>query len=129
MTRQVEEWVGATADSPIPLRVKLRIFERHKGICHISGRKIMPGDAFDYDHIIALVNWTGDGHGNRESNIAPALRDKHKEKTAADVAEKSRARKVKAKHIGLKPEAKHKIPGSKGTRFKKKLDGTVVLRK
>lgn len=124
MTRQVEEWVGATPDSPIPLRVKLRIFERHKGICYLSGRKIMPGDAFDYDHIVALCN----GGENRESNIAPALRDKHKQKTAADVAEKSRARKVKAKHIGLKPDSKHKIPGSKGTKWKKKLDGSVVPR-
>lgn len=127
MTREVPEWIGATADSPIPVRVKLRIFERHKGICHISGRKIMPGDAFDYDHVIALVNWTGEGHGNRESNIAPALRDKHKLKTAADVAEKSRVRKIKAKHLGLQ-KAKHKIPGSKGTRWKKKLDGSVVPR-
>lgn len=127
MTRSVSEWIGATADSPIPTRVKLRIFERHNGICHLSGRKIMPGDAFDYDHIIALVNWTGEGHGNRESNIAPALRDKHREKTAADVAEKSMVRRKKAKHLGLK-KAKHIIPGSKNSRFKKKLNGEVIRR-
>lgn len=128
MSRSVDEWIGKDENSAVPLRVKLRIFEKHGGRCHISGRKIMPGDAFDYDHIVALVNWTGEGHGNRESNIAPALRDKHKEKTAADVAEKSRARKVKAKHLGLRPKAKAIIPGSRASKFKKKISGEVVER-
>lgn len=123
MTRTVSEWVGKTPDSPIPLRVRLRVFQKHGGICHLSGRRIMPGDAWDMDHVVALVN----GGENRESNLAPALRDKHREKTARDVAEKSRARKVKAKHLGLK-KAKHAIPGSKGTKWKKKLDGSVVPR-
>ena len=99
--RKVEEWVGATPDSPVPPRVKLRIWERADGRCHISGRKIMAGDAWDLDHVIALCNWTGDGHGNRETNLAPALRDKHREKTATDVAEKSRAYRKRVKNIGL----------------------------
>lgn len=128
MTRAIPEWIGETPDSPIPVRVKMRIFEKHGGKCYLSGRKIMPGDAYDFDHIVALVNWTGEGHGNRESNIAPALRDKHKAKTAQDVAIKSEARRVKSKHLGIKQKGKHVIPGSKGSRWKKKLDGSVVPR-
>jgi 5-methylcytosine-specific restriction protein A len=126
--RSTEEWIGATADSAIPKRVKLRNFLQHGGKCHISGRVIKPGDAWDTDHIVALCNWTGEGHGNIESNLAPALRDKHKAKTKEDVAEKSRARKVKAKHLGLKPKAKAIIPGSKASPWKRKLDGTLVRR-
>ena len=99
MTRTVKEWVGKTPDSKIPPRVRLRIFEAHGGVCHLSGRKIAAGELWDIDHIIALIN----GGLHRESNLAPALRDKHKAKTAEDVAEKAKvARKAKA-NLGLKP--------------------------
>lgn len=126
--RSTEEWIGATADSAIPKRVKLRNFLKHGGRCHISGRIIRSGEAWDCEHVIALVNWTGEGHGNRESNLAPALRDKHKEKTREDVAEKARARKVRGKHLGLKAKAKAVIPGSKASPWKRKLNGTLVRR-
>lgn len=122
MSRSTPEWIGATDDSAIPARVRLRVFERHEGRCHISGRKIMPGDLWDLDHVIALCNWTGEGHGNRESNLAPALRDKHREKTAADVAEKSRVYRKRAKAIGAARKER------KTSRFVRKLDGTTVER-
>lgn len=120
--RSTEEWIGKTPDSPIPPRVKLRVFERHDGRCHISGRKIMPGDAWECDHVIALIN----GGENRESNLAPALADKHKAKTAADVAEKARTARIRAKHLGIKP--KSKFACSRDSRWKKKINGTVELR-
>jgi 5-methylcytosine-specific restriction protein A len=99
MPRNVKEWVGRNPDSKIPPRVRLRVFEAHGGVCHLSGRKIAAGEPWDCDHIIALIN----GGEHRETNLAPALRDKHREKTAADVAEKATvARKAKA-NLGLKP--------------------------
>lgn len=104
MTRSVVEWIGKTDDAPIPPRVKLRVFERYKGRCHISGRLIRAGEAWDADHIIALCN----GGEHRESNLAPALADKHREKTKADVAEKADTYRIRAKHLGLKP-ARQKI--------------------
>jgi 5-methylcytosine-specific restriction endonuclease McrA len=57
------------------------------GVCHIAKRNIMAGELWDLDHVIALIN----GGKNRETNLAPASRDKHREKTKADVAEKSSA--------------------------------------
>jgi len=99
MTRSMPEWRGKTNDAAIPPRVRARVFERHGGICHLSNRKIRPGDSWDLDHIIALVN----GGEHRESNLAPALRDKHRLKTAADVAEKAMIYRKRAKHIGIKP--------------------------
>lgn len=119
MSREVPEWIGKDADSAIPPRVKLRIWERCGGRCYLSGRKIMPSDAYDFDHIVALCN----GGENRETNIMLALRAKHREKTARDVAEKSKVARVRAKHLGLKPKSSFGNP-----RFKKKLDGTVVER-
>lgn len=113
MARALKEWVGETADSKIPDRVRRRVFDAHGGICHISGRKIRPpADAWDLDHVIALINWTGEGHGNRESNLAPALRDKHREKTARDVAEKATADRKRSKHLGIKkPSGRLRGPG------------------
>ena len=109
MSRSVPEWTGKTDDSRPPPHVRLRIFETHGGRCHFSGRRIMPGDNWDCDHVKALIN----GGENRESNLAPILRGKpHKEKTAADVAEKSTVYRKKAKHLGLNtPRQKIKSRG------------------
>jgi 5-methylcytosine-specific restriction enzyme A len=103
--RDVPEWIGATPDTPVPRRVKLRVFEAHHGRCHITGRKIMAGDLWDIDHVIALIN----GGENREKNLAPALRDKHLEKTAVDVAEKSKVARMRAKFLGIHPKSKRPI--------------------
>ena len=123
MTRSVEEWVGATPDVAIPKRVKLRVFERHNGICHISGRKITAADQWDCDHIVALCN----GGEHRESNLAPALRDKHRAKTAEDVGVKSRTARVRAKHLGIKRSARP-MPGSRASKWKRHMDGSVSVR-
>jgi 5-methylcytosine-specific restriction protein A len=106
MSRRVSEWIGKTDDSRPPPHVRLRIFETHGGRCHFSGRRIMPGEHWDCDHVKALIN----GGENRESNMAPILRGKpHKEKTASDVAEKSRVYRKRAKHIGALPASRQKI--------------------
>lgn len=117
MGRSVDEWIGKTADTPIPARVKLRVFEREDGICHISGRKIKPGERWDAEHVIALCNWlpTPDApHGNRETNIKPALSSKHPEKTARDVAEKAKVARKRSKHLSIsKPRGFRRPEGFK----------------
>lgn len=98
MSRAVPEWIGKSDDTKVPPHVRLRIFDREEGKCHLSGRKIKAGEPWDLDHKIALIN----GGQHRESNLFPALRDKHREKTAEDVAEKSVIYEKRAKHIGAK---------------------------
>jgi 5-methylcytosine-specific restriction protein A len=120
--RAVEEWIGSSPDAKVPPRVRLRIFERHGGRCHISGRKIAAGEPWELDHVVALIN----GGEHRESNLAPALRDKHRAKTAVDVAEKSSVRQRALSHRGIRP--KSKFPCSRDSKFKRTLDGRVVLR-
>lgn len=120
--RALPEWVGRTPDERVPDRVRLRIFERERGVCHISGRKIMPGELWDLDHRVALVN----GGSHSESNLFPALRDKHREKNAADVAEKARVYRKRAKHLGIK--AKGRFPGGRNDKWKKHVDGSVSRR-
>jgi 5-methylcytosine-specific restriction endonuclease McrA len=102
MSRELPEWIGKNDDSVPPPRVKLRVFERHAGRCHISGRLIRAGEAWQVDHVIAIIN----GGQNRESNMAPALTAPHKAKTAEDVAEKATVYRVRAKHLGILPKRK-----------------------
>lgn len=97
MSRSVPEWIGSSQDASVPPRVRVRVFERHNGICHISGRKIRPGELWECDHVVALIN----GGEHRESNLAPALKDKHREKTKEDVAEKAIVARKRAKSIGV----------------------------
>ncbi len=123
MSREVPEWIGATDDTPIPKRVMLRVFERDGGVCHITGRKILPGDRWQADHVLALIN----GGENRESNIAPALVEAHKAKTAQDVAIKSKTARVKAKHLGI-AKSKSPLPFGRGSKLKRKIGGQVVPR-
>lgn len=121
--RSVEEWVGKDADAVPPPRVRARVFEAHHGRCWRTGRKIMPGEAWQLDHVIALIN----GGENRESNLAPILAGKpHREKTAEDVAEKSKVARIRLRHLGIRP--KSRFPGSRDSKLKKKVSGEVVAR-
>ncbi len=95
--RSVPDWIGSTPDAAIPARVRLRVFERFGGICQLTSRKIMPGDQWDLDHIKPLAM----GGEHVESNLQPVLRIAHREKTKRDVADLAKARRIKAKHIGV----------------------------
>jgi 5-methylcytosine-specific restriction protein A len=98
MTRSIPEWIGKTPDTPAPPRVRLRVFEKHKGICHLSGRKIMAGDKWQLEHPLAIIN----GGENRETNMAPALVEPHKVKTAEDMKQKAKNDRVRKRHLGIK---------------------------
>lgn len=115
MARTVEEWIGKTDDAMPPPRVRLRIFRKHDGRCHITGRKIMPGDKWECDHIKALIH----GGENRESNMAPALVAPHDEKSAEEMAVKAKTDAVAKKHIGIRPRSK--FANARGGRFKTTL--------
>lgn len=121
MARSTGEWIGTTDDQKVPPRVRLRIFEREGGICHLTGQKIQPGDEWDLEHKVALIL----GGQHRETNLFPALREPHRRKTAMEMKVKSKIARVKKKHLGI---AKPKSSLSAG-RFKRLMDGTVVDRR
>jgi 5-methylcytosine-specific restriction endonuclease McrA len=97
MPRSVDEWIGKTPDSRPPKSVLIRIFNRCDGVCHISGRKILPGMPWQAEHIKPLSM----GGENRESNLAPALVEPHKEKTAAEAGVRAKADRIAKRHLGL----------------------------
>ena len=120
--RSVPEWIGKTDDTPVPDRVKLRVFEKYNGRCYLSGVKIRPGDRWDVEHILAISL----GGENREGNLAPALVEPHKIKTKSDRRQKAKNDRVRKRHIGIRKQSKFAC--SRNSKWKKKLDGSVVLR-
>ena len=121
--RSVPEWIGKTDNTAIPPRVKARILQRQDNKCAVTDMVFNAALKPEFDHIIAIAN----GGENRESNIQALCEFAHKHKTKKDVAQKSRDARVRAKHLGLhKP--KSKLAGSKESKWKRKVDGTVVPR-
>ena len=105
MSRAVPAWVAANPDQAIPPRVKLRVWERCNGRCALTGRKLRPGDAYEFDHIISLIM----GGAHAEANLQLVSRGAHKEKTREDVAIKSKVARVRAKFLGVYPKTKHPL--------------------
>lgn len=123
--RSTPEWVGASDDSRIPPRVRLRVFYRDSGICQCGcGLMIRAGQKWQTDHIVALIN----GGKNVESNLRTLLAKHHAEKTKADVAEKAKVYRKAAAHLGIKPKSSRPFPGSRASGLKKLMSGEVVRR-
>lgn len=112
--RSVPEWIGKSADSAIPDRVKLRICIREGMRCYLTGRKLRAGE-YDFEHVIPLAMWAGEGHGNRESNIRLAYRPAHREKTKDDRKALAKSDRVRKKHLGIR-----KAPSMRSAGFAKR---------
>jgi hypothetical protein len=115
MPRSNPEWIGATPDSAIPPRVRLRLADHDKWKCRKCARPLALGKTLNTDHVIALVN----GGENRERNLQSLCDWCHKHKTRADVALKSATYKTRKRHYGVR-RAKQPIQGWR------RFDGTPV---
>lgn len=120
--RTVETWKGATDNAAIPNRVKVRLIMRAEGVCASCGIKILATKDFEFDHIKALIN----GGTHSEDNLQVVHSWCHKEKTAADVAEKSRTYRKRKANLGIKKRSSFAC--SRGSKWKRKISGEVVLR-
>ena len=107
-----------TSRKPLSPMRKLALFERECGVCHICGLKIRVGELWDVEHVIPLALLGED----TEANMKPAHRLCHQVKTVADASSWSKAKRMAAKHVGIKKQSKWQ------TKFKKKVNGEVVLR-
>lgn len=111
MSRSVPEWVGKSDDSIPPRSVRARVFRRYEGRCYLTKVKIAAGIEWDLEHITPLWKAQPGESLNRESNLAPALKAPHAEKTATEATDRAKADRIHAKHFGYFPESKAKIRG------------------
>lgn len=102
---------------------RLKIFLAASGKCHLCDRKINEGEPWEVEHRKAL----GLSGTNDLDNLLPAHVDCHAGKTRQDVAIMRKADRQGKKHLGLK-KSRNPIPGGRGTKWKRKMDGTVEKR-
>lgn len=103
--RSLPEWIGKTPDTKVPDTVRDRVFLRAGGRCYLSGRKIMPGDKWELEHVKPLSM----GGEHRERNLRPALAAAHREKTKAEATDRAKADRIRRKHQGTWPKSKAPI--------------------
>lgn len=109
----------------ITTKMRADIFVRHKGVCHLCQMKVVPGQEWDVSHDIPLEA----GGKDDQSNWFVAHRKCHRIQTATiDIPLISRVKRISQRHIGA-TQSKNPMPGSRNSKFKRKMDGTVVMRK
>lgn len=100
------------------------MFLRHNGICCLCGLKIDSVKSSWDEHQNPL--WlSGD---NSAENRAPAHAKCARLKTAKEATERAKGRDVAEKHFGAKETKSRPMPGSRKSKWKKRMDGTVVER-
>lgn len=123
----MNEDVGTTKRKNMTPRMRLKVWENHKGVCKLCGGKIDGvRERWIVEHIIPLAL----GGEDAEGNMAPAHEGCALAKTfgkSGDIAKAAKAKRAKSKHLGIKI-SKNPLPGSKGSKWKKKIDGSVVPR-
>lgn len=105
-----------------PAKVKVAAFERAKGHCEACGAYII-GRA-EYDH--SLPDALG-GEPTLENCVCLCSKCHRQKTSTVDVPMIAKTKRVKAKAIGAK-RSKTPLPGSRGSGWKKKMDGSVVRR-
>lgn len=119
--------VGTTKRKSRTPRMRLKVWEAHKGVCVLCSGKIDGvRERWIEEHITPLAL----GGEDTEANMGPAHEACAIAKTigkTGDLAKAAKAKRVKTKHLGIK-KSKNPLPGGKGSKWKKKINGGVVPR-
>lgn len=118
----MNEDVGTTKRGSLSRNRKLKIWEREKGKCMVCGVKLTTGNLI-FEHVRPLAL----GGADEDDNIRLTCKGCASDKTKDDMARINKAKRQKTAHLGMK-KSKSPMPFGKGSKFKRKLDGTVVRR-
>lgn len=122
MSRSVANWKARDDDAPIPGRVKDRVADRAAGCCQKCTRAVVGKLRAEFDHAIPLIL----GGKHEEANLQLLCHKCHRAKTNLDVKLKAKVARVRKRHLGIRKRSTFAC--SRDSRFKKKVDGSVVLR-
>ena len=104
---------------------RLELFLAAGGACQICGWRLLPGTRWEVDHILPLSLGGRDETSNLQVLCAPC----HGTKTRTiDRPALAKAERLRARHLGAR-RTRHVIPGSRGSRWRKRLDGRVEPRR
>ena len=119
------EDVGTTKRRSLSGRRRLEVWEKTGGTCVLCDRRIDGvRERWIVEHIRALEL----GGTDDIDNMGPAHEACGREKTLDDHARAAEAKRQKIRHLGAVVVARP-LPGSRTSALKRKVDGTVVLRK
>jgi 5-methylcytosine-specific restriction endonuclease McrA len=120
MPRSVDEWIGRNDDARPTEACQLRVLDRQGWRCAISGVEFRDGVKAEFDHITPL--WLGGE--NRESNLQAVTAKAHRAKTSTEATVRAKVNANRIKRVCGKKKS-----GRWNSKFKKKMDGTVVDRR
>jgi 5-methylcytosine-specific restriction endonuclease McrA len=112
---------------PLTDKQRAKLFVEHQGRCCVCHNKIQAGQRWIDEHVKPLWLAGTDEDFNAWANRGPAHEDCAKVKTAREAKERSKGRRVAQKHMGAK-RSKNPLPGSRASKWKRKMDGSVVRR-
>jgi 5-methylcytosine-specific restriction protein A len=99
------------------------VFQAAGGCCALCGGKIAAGQGWDLDHITPLELFGDDAPSNWQVVCRPC----HRAKTRADIGRIRKAQRSEARHFGAKV-SRNPLPFGRGSKFKKRIDGSIVRR-
>ena len=110
----------------VKITVKRRadIFLARGGTCHLCNMKVVPGEDWDVSHDIPLEA----GGKDDETNWFVAHRKCHRVHTSTvDMPLIAKVKRIHQKHVGA-TKSRTPMPLGRNSKFKRKMDGTIVRR-
>lgn len=119
--------VTTTERKSLTPTARLRIWERDRGVCCLCSAKIDGvREKWIVEHLRAL-ELGGDDAPSNMGVAHKACADAKTNGPAGDHARAAKAKRVKRKALGIE-KSKNPLPGSRATKWKRKMDGSVVRR-
>lgn len=108
----------------ITAKMRADIFLSRGGSCHLCNMKVVPGEEWDVSHDIPLEA----GGKDDASNWLVAHRKCHRVHTSTvDAPLIAKVKRIHQKHVGAK-KSRSPMPLGRNSKFKRKMDGTIVRR-
>lgn len=120
------DFIKPTPRKKITPKKRLEIFLREKGICHLCGLQIRPGEEWDISHPETGL-WAGGS--DDPAILKPAHREKcHRSHTRDEAAQRAKEATVRSKFLGSMQRKGPPMPGSRRSKWKRKVGGGWVKR-